>query len=211
VTDVAERRDKIELVAVVLLAIATVATAWSGYQSTRWNGEQAKAAGRSNALRIESAKAGGLANSQTQIDVASFTQWVNAYSLKQTELADFYFKRFRPEFKPAVAAWIATRPLKNADAPPTPFAMPQYKLAARAQSERLEAQSNMLAGRVLINIQRASNYVLAVVLFASALFFAGMSTKLTAPKLRVAMLTIGCVLFLGTAVWIVTSPVSVSV
>jgi len=211
VTDVAERRDKIELVAVVLLAIATVATAWSGYQSTRWNGEQAKAAGRSNALRIESAKAGGLANSQTQIDVASFTQWVNAYSLKQTELADFYFKRFRPEFKPAVAAWIATRPLKNADAPPTPFAMPQYKLAARAQSERLEAQSNVLAGMVLINIQRASNYVLAVVLFASALFFAGMSTKLTAPKLRVAMLTIGCVLFLGTAVWIITSPVSVSV
>ena len=210
-TDGAERRDKIELVAVVLLAIATVATAWSGYQSTRWNGEQAKAAGRSNALRIESAKAAGLANSQTQIDVASFTQWVNAYSLKQTELADFYFKRFRPEFKPAVAAWIATRPLKNEDAPPTPFAMPQYKLAARAQSERLEAQSNALAGRVLINIQRASNYVLAVVLFASALFFAGMSTKLTAPKLRVAMLTIGCVLFLGTAVWIITSPVSVSV
>jgi len=211
VTDVAERRDKIELVAVVLLAIATVATAWSGYQSTRWNGEQAKAAGRSNALRIESAKAGGLANSQTQIDVASFTQWVNAYSLKQTELADFYFKRFRPEFKPAVAAWIATRPLKNADAPPTPFAMPQYKLAARAQSEKLEAQSDMFAGRVLVNIQRASNYVLAVVLFASALFFAGMSTKLTAPKLRVAMLTVGCVLFLGTAVWIATSPVSVTV
>jgi len=211
VTDVAERRDKIELVAVVLLAIATVATAWSGYQSTRWNGEQAKAAGRSNALRIESAKAAGLANSQTQVDVASFTQWVNAYSLKQTELADFYFKRFRPEFRPAVAAWIATRPLKNADAPPTPFAMPQYKLAARAQSERLEAQADVLAGRVLVNIQRASNYVLAVVLFASALFFAGMSTKLTAPKLRVAMLTIGCVLFLGTAVWIATSPVSVTV
>ncbi len=210
-TDGAERRDKIELVAVVLLAIATVATAWSGYQSTRWNGEQAKAAGRSNALRIESAKAAGLANSQTQIDVASFTQWVNAYSLKQTELADFYFKRVRPEFKPAVAAWIATRPLKNADAPPTPFAMPQYKLAARAQSERLEAQSDMFAGRVLVNIQRASNYVLAVVLFASALFFAGMSTKLTAPKLRVAMLTVGCVLFLGTAVWIATSPVSVTV
>ena len=210
-TDVAERRDKIELVAVVLLSIATVATAWSGYQSTRWNGEQAKAAGRSNALRIESAKAGGLANSQTQIDVASFTQWVNAYSLKQTELADFYFKRFRPEFKPAVAAWIATRPLKNADAPPTPFAMPQYKLAARAQSERLEAQADVFAGKVLVNIQRASNYVLAVVLFASALFFAGMSTKLTAPKLRIAMLTVGCVLFLGTAVWIATSPVSVTV
>jgi hypothetical protein len=211
VTADAVRRDLIEIVATVLLAIATVATAWSGYQSTRWNGEQAKAGGRSSALRIESAKAAGLANSQTEVDVASFTQWVNAYSLHQADLADFYFKRFRPEFKPAVDAWIATRPLKNADAPPTPFAMPQYKLAARAESDRLQAQAEVFAAQVLRNIQRASNYVLAVVLFASALFFAGMSTKLTAPKLRVAMLTIGCVVFLVTAVWIATSPVSVTV
>ena len=32
--------------------------------------------------------------------MATFTQWVNAYTLEQTELADFYFKRFRPEFTP---------------------------------------------------------------------------------------------------------------
>ena len=28
-------------------------------------------------------------------------------------LADFYFNRFRAEFKPAVDAWIATKPLKT--------------------------------------------------------------------------------------------------
>jgi hypothetical protein len=204
-------RDRVELVATVLLAIATVATAWSGYQSTRWNGEQAKAGGRSNALRIESAKAAGLANAQTEVDVATFTQWVNAYSLKQTKLADFYFKRFRKEFTPAVDAWVATRPLKNPAAPETPFAMPQYRLAARAASERLEAQADGFAAQVLRNIQRASNYVLAVVLFASALFFAGMSTKLTTPRLRVVMLAIGCTVFLLTAIWIASSPVSISV
>ena len=132
----------------VLLAVATVATAWSGYQSTRWNGEQAKAGGRANALRIESAKAAGLANTQTEIDVATFTQWVNAYALQQTELADFYFKRFREEFRPAVDAWVATRPLKNPNAPLTPFAMPQYKLAARAEAERLEAQAEVFAAQV---------------------------------------------------------------
>ena len=60
-------------------------------------------------------------------------------------------------------------------------------------------------------IQRSSNYVLAVVLFASALFFAGISTKLTSPRLRVALLAIGCAIFLLTAAWIATSPVSVSV
>ena len=83
--------DRIELAATVLLAVATVATAWSGYQSTRWNGEQSKAAARANALRIDSAKAAALANSQTEIDVATFTQWVNAFAQDQTELADFYF------------------------------------------------------------------------------------------------------------------------
>jgi hypothetical protein len=204
-------RDRVELVATLLLAIATVATAWSGYQSTRWNGEQAKAGGRANALRIESAKAAGLANAQTEVDVASFTQWVNAFTLGQAELADFYFRRFRDEFKPAVDAWIATRPLKNPAAPPTPFAMPQYELHARSEAERLEAEAEVFAGQVRRNIQRASNYVLGVVLFASALFFAGMSTKLTAPKLRVVMLAVGCAVFLLTAAWIATSPVSIAV
>ena len=204
-------RNRIELLATVLLAIATVATAWSGYQSTRWNGEQAKAAARANALRIASAKAAGLANSQTEIDVAIFTQWVNAYAQKQTELADFYFKRFRAEFRPAVKAWVATRPLKNPDAPLTPFAMPQYKVAARAQADGFEAESDLYAAQARRNIQRASNYVLGVVLFASALFFAGISTKLTSPRLRIAMLSIGCAVFLLTALWIATSPVSVAV
>jgi hypothetical protein len=211
VTTAVGARDKVELVATVLLALATVATAWSGYQSTRWNGEQAKAGARANALRIDSAKAAGLANAQTEIDVASFTQWINAYAQKQTQLTDFYFKRFRKEFRPAVEAWVATRPLKNPNAPLTPFAMPQYRLDARVEAERLDAEAEVFAAQVRRNIQRASNYVLGVVLFASALFFAGMSVKLTSPRLRVAMLSIGCAVFLLTALWIATSPVSVTV
>jgi Na+-translocating ferredoxin:NAD+ oxidoreductase RnfD subunit len=211
VTIAGRGRIGIELVATVLLAAATVATAWSGYQSTRWNGEQTKAAARANALRIESAKAAAVANSQTEIDVASFTQWVNAYAQKQTQLADFYFKRFRKEFRPAVDAWVATRPLKNPKAPLTPFAMPQYHLEARAEAERLDAEAELYAAQARRNIQRASNYVLGVVLFASALFFAGMSAKLTSPRLRIAMLSIGCAVFLLTALWIATSPVSVTV
>ena len=89
--------------------------------------------------------------------------------------------------------------------------MPQYELAARAEADELEAEAEVYAAEARRNIQRASNYVLGVVLFASALFFAGMSTKLTSPRLRVVMLVIGCAVFLGTAVWIATSPVSLSV
>jgi predicted phage tail protein len=61
------------------------------------------------------------------------------------------------------------------------------------------------------DIQRSSNYVLGVVLFAVALFFAGMSTKLTATGLRRAVLVVGAALFLGTVIWIATFPVNVAV
>jgi hypothetical protein len=203
--------ERLEIVATVLLALATVATAWSGYQASRWNGEQATAFSRASAMRIESAKADDLANAQTQIDVATFTQWVDAYAQDQTELTDFYYRRFRPEFKPAMDAWIATRPLRNPDAPLTPFAMPEYQLEARAEADRLEAEAETWSATARTNIQRATNYVLAVVLFAGALFFAGMSTKLGSPRLRWVLLGFGIVILLGTVVWIATFPVSISI
>ena len=203
--------ERLEVVATVLLSLATVATAWSGYQASRWNGEQAKSFSRANAARVESTKAADLANAQTQIDVATFTQWVNAYALDQTELADFYFARFRPEFKPAVDAWVATRPRRNPDAPLTPFAMPEYELASRAESERLQAEAEEQSATARENVQRATNYVLCVVLFAAVLFFAGISTKLDTPVLRRILLGFGCVVFVGTVVWLATFPVSVSV
>ena len=53
--------------------------------------------------------------------------------------------RFRQEFKPAFNAWIATKPLKTKGAPLTPFAMPQYRLAARAEAERLDQTAEVLS------------------------------------------------------------------
>jgi hypothetical protein len=206
-----DRTDRLEIVATILLALAAVGTAWSSYEASRWNGEQAKTFSRSTATRIESTRESGLADAQTQIDVATFTQWVNAYAQKQTQLADFYFRRFRAEFKPAVEAWIGTRPLRNARAPLTPFAMPQYRLAARKEADRLEASAELLSAQARTNVQRATNYVLAVVLFAVALFFAGMSMKLRSRRLQAVLLGLGTATFVATVVWLATQPISISV
>jgi hypothetical protein len=207
----ARRRDWVEVGATVLLALAAVATAWSSYQATRWNGEQAKTSARVNKTRIDAARASDLANAQQQVDVETFMQWVDSFARGETELVTFYRERFRPEFKPAFNAWIATKPLKTKGAPLTPFAMPQYRLAARTEAHRLDETAEKLSAQVRRNIQRASNYVLGVVLFAVALFFAGISTKLTATGVRKVMLVIGYVIFLGAAAWIATSPVSVAI
>jgi Domain of unknown function (DUF4337) len=203
-------RDWVEIAATVLLALAAVATAWSSYQAARWNGEQAKTSSAVNKARIDASRASDLANAQTEVDVATFSQWVNAYARRESELADFYFKRFRKEFKPAVNAWLATRPLRNQRAPLTPFAMPEYRLAAEADAAQLDRRAEELAAQVRRNIQRSTNYVLGVVLFAVALFFAGMSTKLTSPGPRKALLVVGCLVFVLAAAWVASSPVSVS-
>jgi hypothetical protein len=200
-----------ELAATVLLAMAAVATAWAAYQSARWHGEQAKAQSASIAARVESTRAADVANRQAQIDVALFTQWVDAYARDETELADFYRKRFRAEFRPAFEAWVATRPRTNRSAPLSPFAMTQYKLTATAKANRLEAQAAAFSQRVGRFIQRADNYALAVVLFAASLFFAGISTRLRAPTTRMVVLGLGYALLIGSFIWIATFPVSLSV
>jgi hypothetical protein len=201
----------IEVVSTVVLALAAVATAWSGYQASRWTGEQAKAFSRANAARVESTRWSNLANSQTEVDVATFTQWVNSYARNETKLAEFYRRRFRKEFKPAVEAWIATRPLRNPNAPLTPFATPQYRLAASAEAERLQTRAEAAAAEASRDIQRATNYVLGVVLFSAALFFAGISTRLGSLQARAAVLGIGCVVLLGTTAWMATFPISISI
>jgi hypothetical protein len=208
----APQRDWVEIVATVLLAFAAVATAWSSYQANRWNGEQTKASSRVNALRIDAARAQGLAEGRTEVDIAMFFQWVNATAAGDDVLADFYEARFRPDFRPAFDAWQATEPLTNPDAPPTPFAMDEYELPQEnTEARRADAAAEAMAATVRLNIQRSANYVLGVVLFAVALFFAGMSTKLRGNGPRKVLVAIGCIVFVGTAVWIATFPVSISV
>jgi hypothetical protein len=199
----------LELVSTVLLAVATVATAWAAYQSREWTGEQSQGYSHATATRIAENRVSALANRQVQIDVATFIQWVDANQQGRTALADFYRARFRNEFQPAFRAWLATRPLQNPAAPKTPFAMPQYRLKASAEADALERRAAAASEKAKAANERADNYMLALVLFASALFFAGISTKLHSLRARIAILGLGCVVFLGTAIWLATLPTQI--
>ncbi len=200
-----------ELLVTVLLVVAALATSWSSYQATRWNGEQAAAAGRTNAIRIDAARADGLARTQTQVDVATFIAWADADLRGETKVADFYVDRFRDEFQPAYEAWIAEQPLTDADAPTTPFVMEEYQVAAKKQAEELDAEAEASAAEVRLDIQRSSNYVLTVVLYAIVLFFAGMSTRLNNRRLRWVTTIAGTLVLVGALAWVATFPVSLAV
>jgi hypothetical protein len=200
-------REYLELVSAVLLALATVGTAWSAYQARQWTGEQSQGYSHATAKRIAENRASAIANRQVQIDVATFIQWVDASKSGRPELADFYRRRFRPEFTAAFSTWLAQKPFTNAAAAKTPFDLPQYRLKATAAAEGLERRAAADSQRAKDANQHADDYMVAVVLFSSALFFAGISMKLQTSRARAATLGMGCLVFLGTAIFVATLPV----
>jgi hypothetical protein len=201
---------RLELAATVLLAVAAVATAWAAYQSRQWTGEQATSTSKATATRIAANRVAAVANRQVQVDVITFTQWLDARVENRSELAALYRERFRPEFKPAFAAWVATNPLRNDSAPSSPFEMPQYRLTTEARADRLELAAAADSDRAKEANQHADNYMLAVVLLATALFFAGLSVKLHSPRAQATLLGLGWIIFLGAVIWMATLPVQLT-
>lgn len=116
----ARSQHRVELLSTILLACAAVATAFSTYQSTRWRGEQAADYSKATAARIQSSEASTRAGQLTQVDIATFIQWVNASVAGKPKVAQFYRQRFRQEFRPAFAAWLATDPRTNRRRPSRP-------------------------------------------------------------------------------------------
>jgi hypothetical protein len=203
------REHWIDVLSTVLLALAALATAWATYQAAHWRSQQGIAGNRSIVARVEANRAAGVANRQIQVDVTTFTQWVDAFSNDQSKLAAFYFRRFRPEFRPAVTAWIATKPLTNPSAPLTPFDMPQYTSSALNDADALEAKGAAQSLVAQAEVARADRYTLCVVLFATALFFAGISTRLRTQGSRTVVLGVGWLAFLGALAWMATFPINV--
>jgi len=200
-----------EVLVTVLLILGAAAASWSSYQATRWNGEQAKAAGRTSAIRIDAARAASLASAHTEVDVATFIAWTDAKCAGNTDLQAFYVERFRPEFKSAFDAWLATDPLVDSSAPQTPFAMPEYHVAALEDAARLDEEAEASAATVATNIQRSSNYVLSVVLYTIVLLFAGMAGKMTSRRLRIGVVVAAYVVLAAALAWVATLPVSLAV
>src|SRR6266496_6304670 len=130
-----------EVITAIMLGVVAVATAWSGYQAARWDGEQAAKYAQASALRVESTLYSTQAGQLALYDISVFNQWLNAYSHGETKQTGVYERRFRPEFRPAFQAWLATDPFNNPNAPSGPLVMPQYKLILAEKANQLEAQA----------------------------------------------------------------------
>ena len=195
-----------EVIATFIMALATVATAWSGYQSARWGGEQSTKYSQASALRIESMRASTKAGQLTQIDIGLFTNWLNAFALDDQVLADFYEYRFRSEFTVAFDAWLATDPGNNPDAPKSPFDMPEYTVSAAQEAELLEQEASKTFDEGATANQISDDYVLNTVLLASVLFLAGVQSRIKSVPMRMILVTLGLLILSYGLFIIATSP-----
>jgi hypothetical protein len=177
------RADRIvDVLSVVLISVSAVLTALCGYQSGLWEGEQTRMYSTANADRLHSTEEADRANTLAAIDVAVFVHYVEAVDTNNARFKDFLFRRFRPEFVPAMRAWLATNPFQNVRAPSTPFVMPEYRLQSREEAleyEKRAANDFNEAGRANHN---ADQFVLLTVIFAGVSFLAGISTKMVYPS-----------------------------
>jgi hypothetical protein len=219
----ADRDGWLDLVLTVLLAFAAVGTAWAGFQSTKWSGVQANSYAAAGAARTESSRRTTEATQLRTIDVISFTSWLNAlnqeiivdpskrtagrYTPDPDTVSGFLFQRFRSEFRPAVEAWLDSDPLTNPRAAPTPFALPEYRLAAEEQATRLAERADRLAATARSANQRSDNYVLTAVVFALVLFFSGLAGRVRGSRTQRLLAGLALATLLGAVVALVLFPV----
>ncbi len=161
----------------ILMALATLSTAWCSYQSSKWNGASSGFA--TKAVRLEQ-KAAVLDVQDTQIgsiQVTLFTGFINAKVAGNDKLAQFYSDRFPPELRTAYDRWMQEKPFENPKADPHPFVPGLYK--PRFAEDIRQATAD--AGRDGTEAKRTGNigaqYLSITVLLATVLFFAGTSAR----------------------------------
>jgi hypothetical protein len=196
--------ELLEIVEAVLLAVVAIATAWSGYQTARWDGRQAELYGHSNRERAAENRAATLSGQQRLYDTSTFGFWLQEKVAGHTRAAALFERRFRPEYKVAFDAWIKTDFFHNPHAPAGPIFMPQYHNAAaeRAQKAEQKAEADFEAGTKAR--ERGDRYLRNTVLLATVLFLTAVAQRFKLLPARVTLLVIAAAL-LGIALYYVST------
>jgi hypothetical protein len=191
---VTPRERVLEIVAAIMLSLATVGIAWSGYQAAKWSGIQARRYTQANTARSNANRVATLASQERTQDLLNFNRWLEVTTEGNTQLAQLYERRFRPEFRPAFDAWVAGDPLNNPNAVPSPLLEPQYVLADGVEADRLERLGDRRFEEGKSATENADDYVFVTVFFAVVLFFAGISLRFAWLPMRIFILGLGTVM-----------------
>jgi hypothetical protein len=196
----------VPVIEALLLSVVTIVTAWAGFSAAKWSTESRLQLAEASSLRLEANRALADAMETRNFDSSTFTSWFTAYTLDNPEKMAIAERRFRPEFRAAFDAWLATDPEHNSDAPPGPTYMPEYQQSDKDQAERLDrrAEARFKAGERSGGV--ADEYVRITVILAAVLFLIGIGTTFMGRQIRYGIAGVSTVLLVVALVLIAQQP-----
>jgi hypothetical protein len=196
----------VQICEAALLALVTITAAWAGYSAARWGTASRVDIAKSSTLRNLATRADLEANSLRNFDSSTFNAWYIAFTLNSPQKEAIAVRRFRPAFRVAFDAWMATDPLHNLNAPPGPTYMPQYKIPAQAQATAYDnaADAKFAAGNQDGAI--GDDFVRITVLLAAVLFLVGIGSSFKLYGVRYSLIGLGSVLLIIALVLIAREP-----
>jgi hypothetical protein len=201
-----KRKKWVEPVAALLMALATLSTAWCSYESAAWTRQSNRLMNEFNTLERRAGLLSLQGMQQATIHTAMFMELLAAQQAGNEKLANFYAQRFPPDLRKAYDAWLAQKPFENPSADPHPFVPNLYEprgtreaadATANAASRQEEARN---AGSV------SGQYLANTVLFATVLFFASASGKFEQRRVRMVSFAFATAVFLFAVVRTATLP-----
>ena len=196
----------IQIAEAALLSIVTITAAWAGYSAARWGTASRVDIARSSTLRALATRDDLSAISLRNFDASTFNAWFIAYTLNNPQKEAIAIRRFRPPFRVAFNAWLATDPLHNPHAPPGPTYMPQYKLPAQARATALDNEASAKFSEGTKDGLTGDNFVQITVFLAAVLFLVGIGSSFRLHGVRYALITFGSVLLIVAVVLILRQP-----
>lgn len=202
-----DRRSRIAQVCeALLLALVTIAAAWAGYSAARWSTASRVDLAKASSLRNLASRADLEAISLRNFDSSTFNAWFTAYTLNNKQKEAVAIRRFRPVFKVAFDAWLATNPAHNPHAPPGPTYMPQYRLPQAARANALDKKATAKYDEGTSAGTTADNYVRITVFLAAVLFLVGIGSTFKLHGVRYALIAFGSALLIVSVVLLAQQP-----
>ena len=164
------RIETLEILEAVLLAVVAIATALSGYQAAKWDGESSRAYSEASALSVQSNEAQISANEVLMYNASTFTAWLQAYSAGDRHLQTLLERRFTDEYRVAFEAWLKTDPFTDPAAPAGPGMMAELEDPLSEEAAALAEESSAAFEEGIESRETGEHYVRITVILAAVLF-----------------------------------------
>jgi hypothetical protein len=202
------KRRWLEPASAILMAVATLSTAWCSYQSSKWNGASSEFATKAARSEQKAALLHLEDNQVTSIQAKMFMDFINATLIGNDKLAQFYSDRFPPELRTAYDHWMEQKPFENPKADPHPFVPGLYKPRFAQEAQQVTADAGRDGAEATRTGNFAAQYLSNTVLFAMVLFFAGTSARFNQRHVRLWSFFFAVAVFLFAASRMLMLPVT---